>query len=129
MISESTAFKSAAMTGRVNFLDTGASSAKLRVYGGTRPASGATPGTLLCEITLTEPAGTVNGSAQLVLTQSADGLIAATGTASWCRVVNGDGAFCFDLDASLTGGAGEAQFPNLNLLAGGGLRLVSCLIG
>lgn len=130
MIAEAPDFVAAAMTGRLAFLDTGAGNARVQVYGTTRPAAGADPGgPLLCEITLTKSAGTVNGSAQLVLQQSEDGLILATGIAAWCRVVNGGDAFCFDLDASAVGGGGEAEFESLNLFAGGGLRLVSCVLG
>lgn len=131
MIAESLSFRSAAMTGRLAFLDTGAGSASLQVYGGTRPAAGAAPGTpLLCAVTLTKPAGTINASSQLVLTQAADGLIEVGGTAVWCRVVNGADAFCFDLDAGLVGNAAaEAQFDSVTLFAGGGLRLVSCVLG
>ena len=71
----------------------------------------------------------MNAFAQLVLTQAQDGLIEASGSAVWCRVVNRDDVWCFDLDAGAVGSAAEAQFDNLTLFAGGGLRLVSCVLG
>lgn len=129
-IAEAPEFVVAAMAGRLSFLDAGAGSARLQVYGSTRPAAGADPGgPLLCEIALTKPAGSINGASQLVLSPLEDGLILATGVAAWARVVSGADAFCFDLDASAVGGGGEAEFESLALFAGGGLRLVSCVLG
>ena len=130
MIGEAITFKAAAMTGRLAQLDAGAGNAKMWVYGTTRPATGADPGgSVLCVITLTNPAGTINGSGQLVLTQDEDGLILVGGTPVWCRVVNGADEFCFDLDAGAVGSSAEAHFANMTLYPGGGLRLVSCVLG
>jgi len=132
MIAEAPAFVAAAMSGRLALLNTGSGTARLLVYGTTRPTTpGADPGgPLLCAIPLTTPPGEVNAFAQLVLTQAQDGLIDTSGIAVWCRVVNRADAWCFDLDAGAVGDpAAEAQFDNLSLFAGGGLRLVSCVLG
>jgi hypothetical protein len=65
------------------FLDAGTNPARLRIYGGTRPATPATTpaSAMLVEIRLTKPAGTIAGGL-LTLTQQEDGLITATGIAA-----------------------------------------------
>jgi hypothetical protein len=130
MIQESTAFREAALAGRLAFLDTGADPATLHVFGGERPASvNTSPATSpLCVITLTDPAGVVAGGA-LSLTQAEDGLITSSGEAAWCRVFNGAGQACFDMDAGVGGSGAEAIFNTGTLYAGGGLRLLSCTLG
>ena len=66
--------------------------ALLRIYDGTRPATGGTATTLLAELTCGTPfaAAAVNG----VLTLGAitdDSSANATGTATWFRIVKADG--------------------------------------
>ncbi len=53
-LAESTACREAALNGRLTYLDSGASNARVRIYGGTRAATPAdAPGTaLLVEISL-----------------------------------------------------------------------------
>lgn len=130
MIEESVACRTAALQGRLTFLDTGTGNAALRIYGSTRaPSINTAPGSaMLVEIGLTKPCGTiVNGA--LVLTQLADGLIANTGTGTWARAVNGNGDAAFDLDAGQGAGAWEVQLVQANLLAGGSARIVSVSLG
>ena len=77
----------ARLAGTLSFLDAGTNPARLRIYGGTRPPNpAATPtSAMLVEIALTKPAGTIAGGL-LTLTQQEDGLIAATGIATWARL-------------------------------------------
>ena len=98
----------ARLAGTLSFLDAGSNPARLRIYGGTRPPNpAATPtSAMLVEIALTKPAGTVSNGL-LTLTQSEDGLITATGIATWARLVNGDEVTALDLDCSGTDGAGD----------------------
>lgn len=108
------------------FLDAGPQAARLRIYTGPRPASPSDDptGTMLVEIALTKPAGTFSGGV-LALTQQADGLIVASGTATWARVVNGDGATAFDMDCSDGAGTGDCRLASTALFAGGDAKLVS----
>ena len=129
MIGESQEMREAALSGRLGFLNTGTSRATIEVYGTTRPAIGAAPGdTALCVIQLATPVGSVAGGL-LELEQFEDGLILRSGTAVWCRVKNGNGVFGFDMDAGESGSNAEAIFSTTQLFAGGGLRLVSCVLG
>ena len=131
MISQSEDFRAAASLARRNYLDSGAANATIEIYDGTRPAAGdPAAGAPLLVVTLAKPCGLV-ASGSLVLEQNdpAGDLIESTGDASWARFFNGDGEWAFDADASLEGGGGEVQFPDIHLLAGGRVPLLPSAIG
>ena len=112
------------------FLDAGTNPARLRIYGGTRPATPATTpaSAMLVEIRLTKPAGTIAGGL-LTLTQQEDGLITSTGVATWARLVNGNEVTALDLDCSGTDGDGDVKLASTNLYLGGDARMVSAILG
>jgi hypothetical protein len=118
------------LAGTLAHLDSGTGPARLQVYEGTRPgAAGGTPaGSLLVEITLTQPAGVV-AAGQLALTQAEDGLIATSGTATWGRFVNGDGQACFDADVNDGINNGEIEMASRQLYAGGDAKMLSVVLG
>jgi len=126
MIAITTALSEARLSGTIAFLDTGAGNAAVRIYGEIRPATPADTPTsvMLVQVSLTKPCGTVTAGV-LTLTQLEDGLIAETGTATWARIVNGDGATAFDCDCGAGIGAWEVQLPQTTLFAGGSARLTS----
>jgi hypothetical protein len=124
----STAHNEARLTGTRDFLDTGSGNAKLRLYNGTRPSNGGTPTTLLAEIMLDDPCGTV-ASGQLTLTSSDTPLCLATGTATWARLINAAGNHVADGDVStVAAGTGQVQLDDVNLLAGGRVQIVSAVL-
>lgn len=116
----------ARLAGTLAFLDAGSNPARLRIYGGTRPATPATAPTsaMLVEIKLTKPAGTIAGGL-LTLTQQEDGLITATGVATWARLVNGAGDTALDMDCSDGAGTGDCRLASAELFAGGDAKLVA----
>ena len=120
----------ARLAGTLAFLDAGANPARLRIYGGTRPATPATlpSSVMLVEIKLTKPAGTI-AAGVLTLTQQEDGLITATGIATWARLVNGNDVTALDLDCTGTDGTGDVKLASTNLYLGGDARLVSAILG
>ena len=120
----------ARLSGTLSFLDAGTNPARLRIYGGTRPANpAATPASaMLVEIPLTKPAGTISNGL-LTLTQQEDGLIAVTGIATWARLVNGNDVTALDLDCSGTNGAGDVKLATTQLYLGGDARMVSAILG
>lgn len=124
----SIAHNEARLGGTLTFLDTGPNQARIRIYGGVRPASGAAPGTLLVEIPLDQPAGVVSGGV-LTLSSAALPLITNSGVATWARIVTANAAYAFDCDVSDNTGAGEIQLPNTTLFAGGKTSLVSGVLG
>jgi hypothetical protein len=121
----STAVLSARYDGGVmQFLDWGPDPARLRIFSGPRPATLAlaalTSGaTLLHELPLAKPCGTV-ADGKLTLQQAAEQpLILASGEAAWAMLVNGESAIAFDMDCTLPGGGGEVELSTLALYAGG----------
>ena len=74
-----------------------------------------------------QPAGTV-AAGLLTLTQQEDGLISATGIATWARLVNGNDVTALDLDCTGTDGTGDVKLASTNLYLGGDARLVSAIL-
>jgi hypothetical protein len=130
MIEVSSDHNASRLAGSLAHLNTGAGNPAVRIYGGTRAASITTaPSTpLLVQIPLTKPAGVVSAGV-LTLTQSADGIIAASGVATWARVVNGNGDASFDCDAGEGAGPWEIQLVQSTLYAGGAARIISAVLG
>jgi len=82
----------------------GAGAGLLRIYDGTRPATGGTATTLLAELTFSDPAFGAAGSG--VITASAitqDSSANATGTATWFRVVDSSATFVMDGNVGTSG--------------------------
>ena len=119
----------ARLSGTLDFLDSGAGNAEIRIYGGTRPATPSdVPGSgMLVAIPLTKPAGSV-GAGGLTLTPSDNGQVANSGDATWARVVSGSGATAFDADVSDTAGTGDIKITNVTLWVGGFVALVSAIL-
>lgn len=65
--------------------------AKLRIYDGTRPATGGTATTLLAEFTLGSPFAPAASAGVLSPTLPSAVTGSATGTATWYRIVKADG--------------------------------------
>jgi hypothetical protein len=74
-------------------MDGGSGAALLRIYDGTRPATGGAATTLLAQLTLSDPSSAAASSGVLTLSAIAqDASADATGTATWFRVVQSDGS-------------------------------------
>lgn len=116
-------------------LQQGSAPPEVRIYTAPRPASvAAGPGTaaLLVAVQLADPAGTVDGT-DLLLTQAADALIAATGNPAWALLVDGNGQPCADLSAGPAPTDPADPVPDIvinqpTLYAGGYLRLSPLVI-
>ena len=85
-------------------VDGGAGAGLLRIYDGTRPASGGTATTLLAELTLSDPS--FGAAASGVITANSitgDTSANATGTATWFRIVDSNGTFIIDGSVGTSG--------------------------
>lgn len=79
-------------------------SAKLRFYNGTRPATGGTATTLLAELTCNATAFAAAASAGvLTLNSITSATASAGGTATWFRIVSSGGTFVVDGDVGTAG--------------------------
>ena len=85
-------------------IDAGATAGFLRVYDGVRPATGGAATVLLAELTFSDPCAPAAAGGVLTFSAiTADASANATGTASWCRLVDSTGAFVADGSVGTTG--------------------------
>ena len=99
-----TALRNARLDEIRTLIDAGAGAGLLRVYDGTRPATGGAATTLLAELTFTDPCAPAASGGTLTFSAiTADPSANATGTATWCRVVDSTGAFVFDGSVGTSG--------------------------
>jgi hypothetical protein len=104
--------------------------ALLRVYNGTRPATGAaiTSQVLLAELTCGSPFAAA--AAAGVLTANAitqDGAADATGTASWFRLLQSNGT-TFVVDGDVAASGSDLNLDSISIVAGGTVSVTSCVI-
>lgn len=87
-----------------SLIDAGAGAGLIRIYNGTRPATGGTATTLLAELIMSDPsfpaaaAGAMSANAV-----TNDSSANATGTATWFRVVDSAGNFVMDGNVGASG--------------------------
>lgn len=85
-------------------LNAGAGAALIRIYDGTRPATGGAATNLLAELTCTDPAAPAAASGVLTFsTITQDSSANATGTATWFRMVDSAGTFVLDGNVAASG--------------------------
>lgn len=102
-------------------IDKGGAAGALRVYDGTRPATGGTATNLLATLPLSFPCASAASGGVLTLSAITSGTAGNTGTATWGRVVDSTGAFVADYSV----GASGADF-NLNTVSIANGIQVSC---
>lgn len=108
-------------------------SALLRIYSGTRPATGGalSGNTLLAQLTLGAVLAAAASSGTLTLNSiSPQNSAAATGQATWFRIVKADGTtFCTDGGASTVAqGTGELRLDDTNIIQGGTVAVSSGVV-
>ena len=129
MIEITAALNDLRLSAVASFLALGTAPATVAIYGGPRPTLGGMPtGDLLVTLELVEPIGTV-AAGVLTLEPTPEAMISTSGTATWARVVNGDGALAWDCDVSDLTGSGELRLSTVQLYQGGYTRLVSGTLG
>lgn len=105
-----------------------AGSCKLRIYDGSRPATGGTATTLLAELTCN--ATFAPGAAAGVLTLNAitsDSSANATGTATWFRIVKSDGTtHVMDGDVGTSGS--DLNLNTTSIVSGASVAVTSFTI-
>lgn len=103
-------------------------SALLRIYDGSRPATGGTATTLLAELTCN--ATFAPGAAAGVLTLNAiasDSSANATGTATWFRIVQSDGS-THVLDGNVGTSGSDLNLNSVSITSGGSVAISSFTI-
>lgn len=118
-------------TARNNMLDeiTAAigSSGLLRIYSGTRPATGGAETTKLAELALSATAAPAAAGGVLTFSSISDDTSAdATGTATWARLCTSAGTAVVDMDVGTSGS--DLNFDSVSFVAGGTVSVTSFTI-
>jgi hypothetical protein len=99
----------------------------LRIYSGTRPATGGAETTQLAELALSATAAPAASGGQLTFSTISDDTSAdATGTATWARLCTSAGAAVVDMDVGTSGS--DINFDSVSFVAGGTVSVTSLVI-
>ena len=103
-------------------------SGKLRIYSGTRPATGGTATTLLAELTLNATfAPAASGGVLTLNAITGDTTADATGTASWARIFKSDGTtICLDCSVGTSGA--DINLNTVSIVSGAAVTVTSATI-
>ena len=103
-------------------------SCKLRIYSGSRPATGGTATTLLAELTCNATfAAAASGGVLTLNSITQDSAADATGTATWFRIVKSDGTtHVMDGDVGTSGS--DLNLSSTSIVTGGTVSVTSATI-
>ncbi len=102
--------------------------AKLRIYDGSRPATGGTATTLLAELTCNATfAPAASGGALTLNAITGDTTADATGTATWARIVKSDGT-THVADCSVGTSGADINLNTTSIVAGAAVTVTSAVI-
>ena len=92
----------------------------MQIRSGTRPATANTTatGTLLATVTFADPAFGNSSAGVATVTDPAAVTAAATGTASWVRILDSNAAAVMDGDVTATGGGGDVTLASTSIVSG-----------
>ena len=96
----------------------------LKIFAGTKPATGGADGTLLATFTLGSPFAPASAAGVQSPTLPSATTGSATGTAGWARVTKSDGTtYCMDLTVSTTGA--QINLSTISITSGGAVSISS----
>lgn len=102
-------------------------SALLRIYDGTRPATGGTATTLLAELTCNATfAPSASGGTLTLNSITADSSANATGTATWFRIVKSDGT-THVLDGTVGTSGADINLNTVSIVSGASVSVTSAV--
>lgn len=121
------AFSAALRNSRLDAIVTAiGTSGKVRIYDGTRPATGGTATTLLAELPLSATAGTVASQVLTFNAITSDSAADATGTATWFRVLTSANAAVIDGNVGTSGS--DLNLNTTSLVLNGSVAISSFTI-
>jgi hypothetical protein len=99
----------------------------LRIYSGTRPATGGATTTLLAELPLSATAAPAASSGSVTFNAiTADASADNTGTATWFRVTTSGGTHVIDGDVGTSGS--DLNLSSTSIVAGGNVSVTSFVV-
>ena len=101
-------------------------SATIKIYNGTRPATGGTATTLLATLTCNATFAPASSGGVLTLNSITSGTAAATGTATWFRLATSGGTFVMDGDVGTSGS--DLNLNSTAITSGGTVSITSFTI-
>ena len=101
-------------------------SGKLRIYSGTRPATGGTATTLLAELPCSATFAPASSGGVLTLNALTSATAIATGTASWFRFLTSANAAIVDGDVGTSGS--DLNLNSTSITSGGSVAVTSWTI-
>lgn len=108
-------------------VNAGAGAGLIRIYDGTRPATGGTATTLLAELTCSDPAfGAASAGALTASAITQDASANATGTATWFRVVDSAGNAVIDGNVGTSGS--DLNLTTTSIVSGQPVSITSFVI-
>lgn len=108
-------------------VDAGAGAGLLRIYDGTRPATGGAATTLLAELAFSVTSfPSASGGTMTANAISDETSALASGTATWFRVVDSDNTFIFDGDVGVSGS--DLNLNTTTITAGGTVAISSFVL-
>lgn len=115
-----TATRTAMCDTLVDRFDAGAGAGTIQIRSGSRPASAndAATGTLLATVTLIDPAFGAASSGAATVADPASVTAVATGTATWWRGLDSNGATVCDGKVTATGGGGDLTLATVAIESG-----------
>lgn len=121
------AARNAATDAVVDRIDLGAAAGTLKIMSGTQPADAddAGSGTLLCTVTLGDPAYGAASAGAAALSGTPSGTAVADGNAGWFRVEDSNGGNVFDGSVTATGGGGDLELDNVSIATGQTVTITS----
>jgi hypothetical protein len=123
-----TATRNACCDSVVDLLDAGSGAGTIKIYSGSQPASAndAPTGTLLCTITLADPAfGAASTGVATLAGTPLSGTGVAAGTAGWARLADSAGATVMDGSVTATGGGGQVELATTTISVGVTVQITS----
>lgn len=111
-------------------IDAGAAAGTVKIYTGTRPATGAalSGNTLLSTGTFSDPSAPSAASGVLTFSSITYTDAVADGTATWARIEDSDGTFVADASVGTTGSGEDITLNAVTFVTGGPVNHVSATI-
>lgn len=117
------------LTQILNAIDAGAGAGTIKIYTGTRPATGGalSGNTLLGTLTFSDPcAASPSGGVLTFNAITQDAAADATGTATWARIEDSAGTFVYDASVGTSGA--DINLSSVSITAGGPISVTSASI-
>lgn len=99
-------------------IDAGSVGGKLKIYDGSRPATGGTATTLLATLTFSTTCAASNTGGVLTFDTITDETSATAGTATWARLTDSDDTFVCDMSVGATSSGEDIELNNVVIGAG-----------